>query len=75
MFELVRTLAERPCPAGYEEEFNRWLAGRWRPYLQSVQVTPVGNLVGRFGGSGPQLLLVAHSDEIAFVVLATLDPG
>jgi len=75
VFELVLTLAERPCPIGYEEEFNSWLADLWCPYLQSVELTPVGNLVGRVGGSGPRLLLLAHSDEIVFVVRAVEEQG
>lgn len=75
MFDLVREFSEMACPIGHEERFNRWLADRWRPHLQSVEVTPVGNLVGRVGGQGPRLLLVAHSDEIGFAVRAIDDRG
>src|SRR6185312_6711539 len=75
MFELVRLFTEMACPIGHEEEFNRWLADRWRPYLTEVQVTPIGNLVGRVGGSGPRLLLMAHSDEIGFAVRSIDEHG
>ena len=75
MFETLRALTARFCPPGDEAPYNRWLAERWRPYLQTVAVTPVGNLVGRVGGSGPRVLLVAHSDEIAFAVRAIDERG
>lgn len=75
MFDLVREFTEMACPVGYEEEFNRKLAARWRPYLETTEVTRVGNFVGRVGGHGPRLLIVAHSDEIGFAVRSIDDHG
>jgi len=75
MFELVREFTEMACPIGHEEDFNRHLAERWRPYLESVTVTPVGNLIGRVGGEGPRVLIVTHSDEIGFAVRSIDDAG
>jgi endoglucanase len=75
MFELVREFTERAAPIGHEDEFNRWLAQRWAPHMASTRVTPVGNFVGRVGGQGTKLLLLAHSDEIGFVVRAIDDQG
>ena len=75
MFELIREFTEKPGPIGHEEEFNRWLADRWRPHLETVAVDRVGNLVGRVGGRGPRVLLLAHSDEIGFAVRAIDEQG
>jgi len=75
MFALVRTMAERAAPIGHEEEFNRWLAARWSPWLTSAEVTRVGNFVGHVGGRGPRVLLLAHSDEIGFAVRAIDEQG
>ena len=75
MFERLYALLERPCPPGDEAPYNRWLAERWRPYLQSVLVTPVGNLIGHVGGSGPRVLLIGHSDEVAFTVRSIEERG
>jgi endoglucanase len=75
MLDRLRELIEHPCPPGDDAQYNRWLAERWRPYLQTVEVTPVGNLVGHVGGSGPRVLLLGHSDEIAFTVRAIDERG
>ncbi len=75
MYELVREFTERAGPIGHEDAFNRWLADRWQPYLESVRVTPVGNFYGKVGGAGPRVLLVAHSDEIGFAVRSIDERG
>jgi tetrahedral aminopeptidase len=75
MFELVREFTERPGPIGHEEEFNRWLADRWRPLLETSEVDDIGNFYGRVGGEGPRVLLVAHSDEIGFAVRSIDEQG
>jgi putative aminopeptidase FrvX len=75
MFELVRTFTERACPIGHETEFNTWLAERWAPYLETTKVTRVGNFIGKVGGTGPRVLLVAHSDEIGFAVRSIDEDG
>lgn len=75
MFDLVREFTERPGPIGHEEEFNLWLADRWRSRLQTAELDDIGNFYGRVGGSGPRVLLVAHSDEIGFAVRSIDDEG
>lgn len=75
MFEVVKEFTERACPIGHEEEFNRWLMARWEPYVETARLTPIGNYIARVGGSGPRVLLIAHSDEIGFAVRAIDDRG
>jgi endoglucanase len=75
MFDLVREFTERAGPIGHEEEFNRWLAERWRPLLETAEVDDVGNFYGRVGGQGPRVLVLAHSDEIGFAVRSIDDHG
>lgn len=75
MFELIREFTEKPGPIGHEEEFNRWLAERWQPHLESITIDRVGNLAGRVGGKGPRVLILAHSDEVGFAVRAIDEQG
>lgn len=74
MFDLVKEFCERPGPIGHEQEYNEWLADRWKPLVASASVDRLGNLVAKVGGQGPRLNLVAHSDEIGFAVRA-IDPA
>ena len=74
MFDLVKEFCERPGPIGHEDEYNRWLADRWRSLVASATVDQLGNFVAKVGGHGPRLNLLAHSDEIGFAVRA-IDPA
>ncbi len=68
MFETLKTFCEIPAPGGREDLIHEPLAERWRGQTDSVEITPVGNLVAHVAGSGKKLLLVGHGDEIGFVV-------
>lgn len=68
MFELLKTLCELPGPVGDETAVQNFLIERWRPRVQEIGLTRVGNLIARIGGNGPRLMLAAHADEICFVV-------
>jgi endoglucanase len=68
MFELLKTFCELPGPVGDEIAVQNFLMDRWRPRVQDLELTPVGNLIAHIGGEGPRLMLAAHADEICFVV-------
>lgn len=73
-FEGLKEICEITGPIGYADEMNAYLREQWSP-LGEVVETPVGNLVAQIGGSGPKLLLDAHSDEIGYVVRSISDDG
>lgn len=75
---LIETLIELmalPGPTGQEEPVLAWCRERWAAVGGEVRVTPVGNVVARFGGRGPRLLLQGHADEISFVVKSIDEQG
>ena len=68
MFETLKYFTELPAPGGREDLVHVPLARRWEAQVESVHLTPVGNLVAHVGGAGPKLMLVGHGDEIGFTV-------
>lgn len=75
MFEIVKELTELAGPPGHEENVNSYLIDRWEPLSAESEITRLGNLVARVGGTGPKILLFAHADEIGFVVNSISDDG
>src|SRR5215813_7693922 len=68
MFETLKLLCELPGPGGREERVHQVLVNRWQNGVQSIQLSPVGNLVAHVGGQGPKLMIVGHGDEIGFAI-------
>lgn len=75
MFDLVKTLTELPGPIGHEDAVQDWLDNAWAPYADRIERTGVNNLVAHVGGTGPRLLLQAHSDEICLMVRSVSADG
>ena len=76
IFARLEALATRPCPIGHEYEYNTWLGERWKAaYGLEYQILPPGNLVACTPDERPSFLLVAHSDEIGFVVKGIEENG
>jgi tetrahedral aminopeptidase len=63
MFDLIKTLTEIPGPIGQEELVHEWCARHWSGFAEQVEITPVGNVVARVGGSGPALMVKSISDN------------
>ena len=68
MFVLIKTLTELPGMSGFEKPVTEWLQEKWKPYVEGIEFTGVGNLIAHVGGQGPKLLVEAHADEIGFVI-------
>lgn len=68
MFDTIKALTELSGPCGQEEAVQSAVAARWREGGVVVERTAIGNLVGRVGGSGRRVLLVAHADELCYLV-------
>jgi endoglucanase len=75
MFDLVKTLTEIPGPVGQEEQVHEWCAEHWSGFAEHVEITSVGNVVARVGGSGPSLIVLAHGDELALMVKSISENG
>ena len=74
MFELIKTLTELSGPIGQEGAVLDHVEGLWRAAGAETHRTRIGNLVARGGGNGPSLVLVAHADELCYLV-RDIDPG
>lgn len=75
MFETLKYFCEIPAPGGREDLIHEPLRDRWAGQVESVQITPAGNLIAHVGGNGPKMALVGHGDEIGFTVKAITRDG
>lgn len=75
MFDLIKTLTEIPGPTGQEDRVHEWCAGHWSGIAEQVEITRVGNVLARVGGSGPSIILLAHGDELGLIVKSITDNG
>lgn len=74
-FELIKTLTELPGPTGHEDAVQDWIAARWGQFSPEVRRTRIDNVLAKIGGAGPRLALMAHADEICFMVKSITDKG
>lgn len=74
-FDLVKQLTELPGPTGNEAVVQDWIADRWQRFAQDVRRTRVDNVLARVGGTGEKLVLLAHADEICYIVKSITDDG
>ncbi len=61
--ELIE-FASIPAPTGAEQQRIDWLVDRLQGVPGEREVDAAGNLVCRFGGDRPQLLVMAHVDTV-----------
>lgn len=74
MFELIKQLTELIGPVGQEQIVLDAMEEMWRTAGAKTEHTRIGNVLAHVGGQGPKLLLVAHADELCYLVRA-IDPG
>lgn len=67
-FSLLKTLTETPGVSGREERVRRLVADQFSRLTDQVTVDATGNLIGHISGKGPGVALIAHMDEIGFLV-------
>ncbi len=74
--ERVKLLSEIHGPVGWEWRTNEWLKSRWASMgAHDFESVPPGSLLAKVGGTGPRVVLVAHIDEIGFVVKSVTPEG
>ena len=75
MFALIKELTELVGPVGQEQIVLYHVQTLWEGMGLTVQRTKIGNLHTQVGGSGPRVLMVAHADELAYLVRAIHPDG
>ncbi|MCC6629354.1 MAG: M20/M25/M40 family metallo-hydrolase [Chloroflexi bacterium] len=73
MFDLIKELTELDGPVGQEDIVLDRAAALWAATGATVERLRTGGVLGRIGQTGPRLLLVAHADELCYLVRA-IDP-
>jgi putative aminopeptidase FrvX len=68
IFPLIKELTELAGPVGQEALVLDRVETLWRELGVEVERTKIGNVLARCGGNGPKLLLVAHADELCYLV-------
>jgi endoglucanase len=70
MFQLIKELTELTGPVGQEGQVLDYVEALWREQGAQTRRTRSGNLLAHLGGQGPKLLLIAHADELCYLVRA-----
>ncbi len=67
---LLEKLTTAHGPSGFEGPVRAILQAEWSDVLSDLRVDGMGNLLGDLPGreSGPRILLMAHMDEVGFMV-------
>lgn len=74
--QLLRRLTQTPGIASREEQVRAVVADELRPYVDTLTVDTLGNLIGtKEGQGGPRVAVAAHMDEIGFMVRHVDDSG
>ena len=76
--ELLKKLCLLPGISGREEAVREAILEEIRPYVSSVTVSPLGNLIVEKKGAAPakiKLMLCAHMDEVGFIVTHITSEG
>ena len=68
MKELLKRLTEAYGPSGREGPVRRLIQEEIEPYVDSMEVDALGNLIARKGSGDKRVMLTAHMDQIGLVV-------
>ena len=74
MFDLIKRLCELTGPSGQEGPVLDETERLWREAGLTTERLRTGTLLGRAGGRGRKVLLLAHADELCYLV-RSIDPG
>ncbi len=75
LIDTLIELMEIAAPTGQEEPVLAWCRDKWAAAGAEVTTTPIGNVLARIPGAGPNLLLQGHADEIGFVIKSIDEHG
>jgi len=67
-FALLTELTQTPGVSGREERVRALVAEQFARIKAATSTDAMGNLIGHLPGQGPRVALMAHMDEIGFLV-------
>lgn len=65
---LLKLLVETPGVSGREERVRDIMAGQFADLGATITTDAMGSLIGHLPGKGPKVALIAHMDEVGFLV-------
>jgi putative aminopeptidase FrvX len=68
IFNLLKKLSETPGPVGREERVQSIMRDHLKEHCREVNQDRIGNLVATMEGTGEHFAIVAHADEVGFLV-------
>ncbi len=71
---LLRELTNADAAPGFEGPVRNILKREWQGIVKDLHTDGIGNLLGTLPGSGPRVLVMAHMDEVGFMV-RYIDPN
>ncbi|WP_027633603.1 M42 family metallopeptidase [Clostridium hydrogeniformans] len=72
---LLKTLCDAKGPSGFEGEVRNIILKEVKPYVDSVKVDVMGNIIVHKKGKGSKVLVDAHMDEVGFIITGFNDDG
>jgi endoglucanase len=67
--KLLKAICEAPGTSGYEQKIRELVIREVKPYVDSLSVDNMGNVVAvKKGRKGKKAMVAAHMDEIGFIV-------
>ena len=74
--ELLATLCAVPGAPGFEQRIREYIIQEVEPYVDSVSLDAMGNIIAlKKGKSDKKVLVAAHMDEISFITTFIDDDG
>lgn len=67
-FSLLQQLVETPGVSGREEQVRVLMAEQFTALKAESSIDAMGSLIGHIPGKGPRVALIAHMDEVGFLV-------
>ena len=66
---LLKTICEIPGAPGFEQRIRSFVLKEIEPYVDSLEVDPMGNIIAvKKGKEDKKVMVAAHLDEISFIV-------
>ncbi|MEG1264484.1 MAG: M20/M25/M40 family metallo-hydrolase [Clostridia bacterium] len=73
--DFLRAITALPGLSGHEDVVGGAIAEAFEPFVQSVRVDKLKNVIAEMGDAGPRILVAAHQDEIGLVVMDIEEDG
>ncbi len=75
IFATLKELCELPGPVGREEIVQKRVRDELSQYCDEIKTDKIGNLTATMGGTRRHYVIVAHADEVGFLVSNIDDNG